>query len=141
MTRAKRNLFIHYNGRYLNFIKTEGLQVIDDHQAYRPPSQLAMQLSHKDVWLDYFLSCQNLIFPLTSGDFLRVDGEYCYNAKGQPVLRFSKKFKQEIEAMKQKGYMPKTAKIRFIVYWQKEGSEYEVRIVLPELYFEGTYSI
>ncbi len=38
----------------------------------------------------------------------------------------------------EKGYMPKTAKIRFIVYWQKEGSEYEVRIVLPELYFERT---
>jgi ATP-dependent DNA helicase RecQ len=138
MTRAKRNLFIHYNGHYLNFINTEGLQVIDDHKDYRPPSQLAMQLSHKDVWLDYFLTCQNFILPLSSGDFLRVDGEYCYNAKGQPVLRFSKKFKQEIEAMKQKGYMPKTAKIRFIVYWQKEGSEYEVRIVLPELYFERT---
>lgn len=141
MTRAKRNLFIHYNGGYLNFIKTEGLQFIDDHEDYQPPFQLAMQLSYKDVWLDYFLSCQNLILPLTSGDFLSVDGEYCHDAKGEPVLRFSKKFKQEIEAMKQKGYMPKTAKIIFIVYWQKEGSEYEVRIVLPELYFERTDSI
>ncbi len=95
-----------------------------------------MQLSYKDVWLDYFLSCQNLIMRLTSGDVLNVNGEHCCNAKGQPVLRFSKKFTEQIEAMKQKDYMPKTAKIRFIVYWQKEGSEYEIRIVLPVLYLE-----
>jgi hypothetical protein len=38
--------------------------------------------------------------------------------------------------MKQKQYLPKAAKIRFIVYWRKENSEQEIRIVLPELYFE-----
>lgn len=121
---------IDYLSDHLGIVKEEVIRIVH--------LQLAMQLSYKDVWLDYFLSCQNLILPLTSGDFLSVDGEYCHDAKGEPVLRFSKKFKQEIEAMKQKGYMAKTAKIRFIVYWQKEGSEYEIRIVLPELYFERT---
>jgi ATP-dependent DNA helicase RecQ len=60
------------------------------------------------------------------------------NSKGQPVLKFSKKLIKQIDAMKQKNYVPKLAKIRFIVYWQKENSEYEIRIVLPELYFERT---
>jgi ATP-dependent DNA helicase RecQ len=33
---------------------------------------------------------------------------------------------KQIEAMKQKQYLPKTAKIRFIVYWRKENTEQEI---------------
>jgi len=138
MTRAKRNLTIHYNGNYLDFIKAGDLKIIDDSKGYLPPCQLAMQLSFKDVWLDFFLSCQNLISQLNSGDVLTVDGDCCRNSKGQAVLRFSKQLIKQIEVMKQKNYVPKTAKVRFIVYWQKENSEYEIRIILPELYFERT---
>jgi len=138
MTRAKRNLTIHYNGNYLDFIKTENLKTIEDFEDYLPPCQLAIQLTFKDVWLDFFLSRQNLISQLNSGDVLTIDGDCCRNLKGQPVLKFSKQFISQIETMKQKKYAPKTAKIRFIVYWQKENSEQEIRIVLPELYFEST---
>lgn len=136
MTRAKSSLNIHYNGDYLDFIQTEGLRIVVDNEVYSPPDQLVMQLSYKDVWLDFFLSCQNLISKLNSGDELTVSGERCLNSKGQEVVRFSKQFINQIESMKQKNYVPKKAKIRFIVYWQKEDSEYEIRIVLPEVYFE-----
>ena len=136
MTRAKQSLFIHYNESYFNFIKTEGLEMIDDFKDYLPPDQLAIQLSFKDVWLDYFLSCQNLISQLNSGDPLVVDGDCCRNSKGQMILRFSKQFIRQIETMKQRNYIPKTARVRFIVYWQKENSEYEIIIVLPEIGFE-----
>ena len=138
MTRAKSNLAIHYNGNYLDFIKTKNLEIIEDSLVYLPPCQLVIQLTFKDVWLDFFLSCQNLISQLNSGDVLIVDGDCCRNSKGQSVLRFSKQLIKQIEDMKPKNYVPKTAKIRFIVYWQKENSEYEIRIVLPELYFERT---
>ncbi len=136
MTRAKRNLTIHYNGNYLNFIKKGGIRIIDDSKVYLPPSQLAMQLTYKDVWLDFFIPCQNLISQLNSGDVFVVDGNCCRNSKGRTVIRFSKQFIGQIEAMKQKNYIPKSAKIRFIVYWQKENSKQETRIILPELYFE-----
>ena len=79
MTRAKRNLTIHYNGNYLDFIKAEGLEIINDSEAYLPPSQLAMQLTYKDVWLDYFISCQRLISQLNSGDVLAVKENCCRN--------------------------------------------------------------
>lgn len=138
MTRAKRNLTIHYNGNYLDFIKAEGLRIIDDSKAYFEPSQLAMQLTYNDVWLDFFISCQNLISQLNGGDVLTVEENCCRNSKGQTMLRFSKQFIEQMEAMKQKNYVPKSAKIRFIVYWQKENAEREIRIVLPELYFERT---
>jgi ATP-dependent DNA helicase RecQ len=144
MTRAKRSLTIHYNGNYLDSLKTgdiaedpiEDLMIVNDSQTYAPPGQLAMQLTYKDVWLDSFFSSQSLISQLNSGDVLAVDGTCCRNSKRQVVLRFSKQLINQIEAMKQKQYLPKTAKIRFIVYWRKENLEQEIRIILPELYFE-----
>jgi ATP-dependent DNA helicase RecQ len=138
MTRAKRNLNIHYNGNYLDFIKAEELTRVNDPENYLPPDQIAMQLTFKDVLLDFFISCQYLISKLGSGEMLVVDRDCCRNSKGQLVLRFSKQFMNKIEAMKQKGYLPKTAKIRFIVFWKKEDLDYEIRIILPELYFERT---
>lgn len=136
MTRAKGNLTIHCNGNYLDFIKAEDFRIVDDSEVYLPPSQLAMQLTFKDVWLDFFLSRQKLISSLNSGDVLIIDGDCCRNSKGLPVLKFSKQLMNQIEEMKLKNYLPKTAKIRFIVYWQKENSEQEDRIILPELIFE-----
>ena len=35
-----------------------------------------------------------------------------------------------------KGYQPKDAQVRFIVYWQKQDSEEEIKIVLPEVHLE-----
>jgi len=110
--------------------------VVLDPQPYLPPQELVMQLSHRDVHLDFFLYCRHLVKDLKSGEFLGIDGKGCYNAKGQAVLKFSRQFLLQIESMRHKNYVLKTAKIRFIVYWQKENTEVEVRIVLPELYFE-----
>ena len=90
MTRAKTNLTIHYNGNYLEAIKTEGLIKMFDNSTYLPPNQLAMQLTHKDVWLDFFASRKPLVSQLNSGDELTLDGEFCRNLKEQPVLEFSK---------------------------------------------------
>ena len=129
---------INYNGNYLQFIKTEGLERVNDSEDYLPPCQLAMHLTFKDVWLDFFSSCQPLVSQLNSGDELTIDRDCCRNSKGQAVLKFSKQLIKQIEEWKQKNNVLKTAKIRFIVYWQKENSEHEIRIVLPELYFERT---
>jgi|SRR5680860_321453 len=136
MTRAKHNLTLYDNGNYLNSLKAEDMQVVVDSQTYLPPQELVMQLSHRDVQLDFFLYCRHLIKDLNSGEFLSIDGNGCHNSKGQAVVKFSKQFLKQIESMRQKNYVPRTAKIRFIVYWQKENTEREVRIVLPELYFE-----
>ena len=136
MTRAKHSLTIHYNGDFLQTIKTEQLTRVNDMEDYLPPGQLAMQLTHWDIWLDFFLTNQHLVSQLKSGDELIVNGDYCLNSKGLRVLRFSQKFISQIENMKQKNYVPKTARIRFIVYWQKEDTDSEIRIVLPEVYFE-----
>ena len=38
--------------------------------------------------------------------------------------------------MKEKNYELKKVKVNFIVYWLKEGSDHEIKIILPELYFK-----
>ena len=136
MTRAKRNLTIHLNGNYFDNLTAENLERIEDREEHLPPQQLAMHLSFKDVWLDYFIIRQHLISQLTSGDSLTINGDECTNAKGQSVLKFSKQLLNTIESVKQKGYHLKQAKVNFIVYWKKEDAENESKIILPELYFE-----
>ncbi len=136
MTRAKRNLTIHLNGNYLDNLTAENLERVEDREEHLPPQLLAMHLSFKDVWLDYFITRQHLVSQLTSGDTLTISGDECTNSKGQSILKFSKQFLKTIESVKQKGYHSKQAKVNFIVYWKKEDAENEVKIILPELYFE-----
>ncbi len=136
MTRAKQNLTIHLNSGFLDNISVENMERIEDRVTYLPPDELVMPLTHK--WLDYFASRQSLILPLISGDHLIVNGDACSNPRGQYVLKFSKNFTDQIESINDMGYELKRAKVGFIVYWQKEGTEQEIQIVLPELYFERT---
>jgi ATP-dependent DNA helicase RecQ len=136
MTRAKMNLTIHLNSNYLDNLTAENLERVDDGKIYLPPNEMAMHLTFKDVWLDYFINKQHLVSRLKSGDALTLNGDECLNSQGQSVLKFSQQFVGQIESMKERNYELKTVKVNFIVYWLKEGEEQEVKIVLPELYFE-----
>jgi len=136
MTRAKRNLTIHLNGNELDNITAENLERIEDRETRLLPKEMAMHLSFKDVWLDYFITRQHLVSQLTSGDTLTINGDECTNSKGQSVLKFSRQFLNTIETQKQKGFYLKHAKVNFIVYWKKEDAEQESKIILPELVFE-----
>ena len=141
MTRAKTNLTIHLNSNFLDDLKVGNLQRIENQEIHLPPNELAMHLSFKDVWLDYFINRQNFISELKSGDALSINGDICMDTKGNSVLKFSKHFLRQIENMKAKNYELKSAKVNFVIYWKKEETEQEIKIVLPELYFERIISI
>lgn len=136
MTRAKQNLTVHLNSNFLDNILADNLERIEDNEMYLPPKELAMHLTYKDIWLDYFLNRQHLISLLTCGDILTLNGDECLNPNGQSVLKFSQHFLRQIESLKEKNYKLKSVKVNFIVYWLKEGEDQEVKIILPELYFE-----
>ena len=137
MTRAKQNLSIHLNSSLLdNQHSIENLQYMEDKNEYVQPGEFAMQLTYKDIWLDYFLNKQYLVSQLMSGDILTLNNDECLNSKGQSVLKFSKQFINQLENIKANDYKLKSAKVNFIVYWLKEGEEKEIKIILPEIYFE-----
>jgi len=136
MTRAKLNLTIHLNANFLDKLLVANLERVEDREMYLPPNGLTMHLMYKDVWLDYFINRQHLISQLMSGDMLYFKGDECLNSKGQSVLKFSQQFVSKMEKMKERDYELKSVKVNFVVFWQKEGSEKEVKVILPEVYFE-----
>ena len=136
MTRAKQNLIIHLNGNYLDNIVADNLLRAEDRETYLPPSLLAMHLTHRDLNLGYFESIQHKLTALTSGDALSTNTDGCMNTKGELVLKYSKQFLAKIADVQRKGYQLKEAKVNFIIYWKKQDEEQEIKIILPELYFE-----
>ncbi len=136
MTRAKNNLTIHLNSDFLDNLTADDLERVENRENHLQPNKLAMHLSLKDIWLDYFINRQHLISQFICGDTLTLSGDECLDSNGKSVLKFSKQFVGQIENMKLKNYELKSAKVNFIVYWKKEGTEQEVKIILPELYFE-----
>jgi len=136
MTRAKQRLTIHLNGSYLDKLRTEELERVENNNIFQPPSTLAMHLSHKDLNLGYFEYIQKRVNTLTSGDAITISDEGCKNDKGELVLKFSKKFLDSLGEIKKNGFALKEAKVNFIVYWTDDEKKIEVKIVLPELHFE-----
>jgi ATP-dependent DNA helicase RecQ len=136
MTRAKQNLIIHLNATFMDDISAQKMDRIYNNEKQFPPNQLVIHLSHKDIWLDYFISRQHQISQLKSGDELIVSENRCLDKKRGPVLTFSKSFSDKLKTFRQAGYKPDRAVANHIVYWQKEDSKQEIRIILPELYLK-----
>lgn len=137
MTRAKQQLTIHHNTKLPDSLRTvENLELQVDFDTHEQPSEIKLHPGFKDVWLDFFISRQNAVSQLRSGDSLTLTADGCSNPKDYQILKFSKSFSNEIEALKSKGYQPKSAKVNFVVYWQKDSEAKEILIVLPELGFE-----
>ncbi len=136
MTRAKQNLTIHLNGNYLDNLKTEDVERVENDDTFPQPKGLALQLSHKDLQLGYFEFIHQRVNELTSGETLTISEKGCKNARDQFVLKFSKKFLERLTEIGKSGFELKEAKVNFIVYWTDNDRKKEVKIVLPELHFE-----
>lgn len=136
MTRAKQNLTIHLNNYVLDAPSKVFVNRIENKETYLAPNGISLHLSHKDVNLGYFEYVQNRIKNIISGDVLAICKEGCANSNGDLVLKFSQKTAETLKYHSDKGYKLKEAKVNFVVYWHKEGSDNEVKIILPELYLE-----
>ncbi len=136
ITRAKNNLNIHLNSDFLNNIYAENLKHVKDNNQYMPPNELAMQLGLKDIWLSSFTNSQNYMVGMKSGDRLLVDDYDCKNEKGAKLFRFSLNFQNRIKLLQSKGYILRNARVNFIVYWYSEDLDKELKVILPEVYFE-----
>ena len=136
MTRAKKNLTIHLNGNCLDDISCLNMERKCDDYSYMPSNLLVLHLSHKDIWLDYFISKQNIISNLKSGMKLVVNKDGCSDKNGNCILKFSKRFNEKINDYESKGYILTESEINYIVYWKKEEMKNEILIVLPQLIFQ-----
>ena len=138
ITRAKKNLRVHYSDKSLfENIDAEGVVKEFDVRTPNRLENVIVQLSHKDVVLDFFLNKKSLVCQLRSGAALEVDGNYLvaslnrYHAR---VVKFSQAFVHRLSELALNGYKPQFAKVRYVVAWKKEGETQEAAVVLPDLY-------
>ena len=133
LTRAKEELYIHCNNNLFDNIATN---IVCDENVYDEPSEIMLQLSYRDVVLDFFKDKKDTIIKLRSGDVLQLEEEHLcavINGKLVKVIKYSKAFKEKLDFLKAKGYEPTAATIRFILAWKGKDDENETAIVLPDL--------
>ena len=138
ITRAKKSLRVHYCDKGLfDGINVEGIAKTSDLRSSGCLPNVIVQLSHKDVVLDFFLDKKAAVCELRSGCRLNVDGDYLSVSVGgrmMRVVKFSQSFTHKLGELKLKGYKPDFAKIRYVVAWKKDGEQEETAVILPDLY-------
>lgn len=133
ITRAKTNLYIHYNSHFLAHLQADNLLHQHNNNHYETPKELTIQLTLNDVYLNYFDFVQHRVSALRSGQKLTLQDDGLGNSKGEKVLKYAQKFKEKLSDWQQKGFTPHAAVVNFMVYWKKQDAERETLIVLPEL--------
>lgn len=136
MTRARKTLAIHLNGSYLDDLYVEDLVRINNDNLYSPPKHLAVHLTHKDVNLSYFGYIQHKLTSVMCGDKLLIADQGCTDSRGVLLVKFSKKFLEDILELSQKGYRATDARVNWMLLWKSDEMEREIKILLPEIEFE-----
>lgn len=138
ITRAKSNLYIHYNNNIFDNFEIPNSQTFLDNSFYPIPWEITLQLTHRDVFLGFFKEKKKFILnlrsgmplaPTANGMSIKIPGEEI------EVLRYSKGFSEKIKNLSEKGYVPVKGKIRFIVAWKNKDTDEEYAVILPEIYF------
>lgn len=138
ITRARNNLYIHYNGNLFEGFNISDIEKVTDEKNYTEPCEIALMLAHTDFYLNHFKRNKNMIFGLRSGMHLSVNDNALTTELNGRVVRaavFSRKLLNDIEAYERKGYVPYDAVIKFIVAWKckDDGKYYPVPLV--DLFF------
>lgn len=152
MTRAKHALYIHYNGTLFDSLKVPGVEKVEDTRFYAPPEEIALQLTHRDVVLDFFKGKKELIFKLHSGHPLSLKNGYLMAetapqsesrqpenlqlGRVQPAAKLSKACNANLERLEKSGYEPYAAEVRFVVAWKGEKDQHETAVLLPTIYLK-----
>ena len=139
MTRAKKGLFIHTNSSI--FTRLDGCRYFRDKSVYLMPEEIVLQLTHKDVFLDFFKTRKKEILSMRSGDSLAFFENRLYHIeehdeRGVCLAMLSASMKEKLNVWREKGYEVVAASVRFIVAWKAKEArddEPESAIILPDL--------
>lgn len=134
ITRAKKNLVIHYNGGYLRNIRVDNLAWSEDANMYPAPQSISCLLTHRDIYLGYFGYVQGRMVNTFAGGVLTVGEDGLHTDKGL-VVKFSKSYKEAMEKLLSSGYRMTGAGVNFVVWWRDEGTNVESKIILPRVMF------
>lgn len=141
MTRAKKNLSVHYDNPALfdrNVLSAVNYAM--DETDYGQPAEILIQMGHKDVVLNAFMNKRIDFAAIHSGCVLNVGDDGLYFGFTR-VVKFSEAFTKKLQALGAKGYIPSSAKVRVQVFWHHEDKEitppkwHQDMILLPDIWF------
>ena len=92
-----------------------------------------MQLTFRDVYLDFFKGKKALILKQRSGMPLVFNNGYFHLQTGESVATLSQKMQKELNKKQEQGYQVQSATINFIVAWRGENDTEESAVLLPEI--------
>ena len=132
ITRAKNELYVHYNSAIFDDISSDGAEHESDTRNYPEPEELEMQLGMKDVFLDFFIGKKADVFKLKSGDELEIRGDFLY-ANGKRLVIPSNAVREKLAGLRERGYRPYRAQVNFIVEWVKKETGESAAVILPDI--------
>lgn len=139
LTRAKSSLHVHYNNHSMDFIDSDGMLLFEETKRYESYNRIVSQLSHRDVFLDFFKGKTERLIHLKSGmklDFLKNGLSVMMDGHAEMVVQFSKGYMERMKEFLNKGYRPVRANIRYVVAWEGKESEKTSIVILPDIEYE-----
>lgn len=140
MTRARNRLFIHTDADWFSRLDADSYRT--DNSPCEMPQEVVLQMSHKDVYLDFFKTRKPAVLALRGGDPLQYRDSMLYGPlSGEPVARLSQKMQATLAAWGDRGYTVGSASVRFIVAWKpKDAPRHEsaTAVLLADLLLHRT---
>ena len=136
MTRAKDSLYIHCNTDLFSSFDLPGVAHFEDNNEYGEPEDIFLELTYRDVVLDFFKNKKELVFQLKSGVSLFLTGAFLsaeLKGRSAPIVKLSKACRERLQTLYERGYVPYSASVRFIVAWKGKDDAEETAVVLPEI--------
>ena len=108
-----------------------------NNQNYTLPEEIVLQLTFRDVYLEFFKGIKREVLALQSGDSLQYRDFTLYTEKTDlPVAKLSARMQKTLTDWFAKGYRVKSATVSFIVAWKSKDApkeEPEAAVLLANL--------
>ena len=134
MTRARKSLYIHTCTAIFDGIRHENVEYVEDNAPYSAPNDISVQLTHRDVYLDFFKDKKEKILSLRSGQPLWFKDNGFYSAAGDCVAVLSAKKRNELQELHRQGFSVYAAEVAFIAAWRSENDTVESAVMLPKIH-------
>ena len=136
LTRAKKSLDIHTMFPDFDSFSFPGLARKKDDKIYADPDTILLQLTHRDVILDFFRGKKRQMLQLRAGKKLQPAKNGLQDESSTLLVSYSSAFRKRLSLLEQKGYRVRDGEIRCIVAWKAEDDLEETAVLLPDIWLE-----
>ena len=134
MTRARKSLYIHTCTAIFDGIQHKDMEYEEDHTLYSVPNDISVQLTHRDVYLDFFKDKKEKILSLRSGQPLWFRDNGFYSEAGDCLAMLSAKKRNELQEFQRQGFTVYAAEVAFVAAWRGENDTEESAVMLPKIH-------